>query len=857
MILKYLSKTFSFLFTIILSANLFSQPKFLERGSSDIPNSILNNLQNEHRRVINLNGMWDVQSDEPFFRISVRAPFCYDFKGIIDCFHSFNLNDTINADNWNFILYCDGINYQCEIFINDRFITKHEGGFTPFSSVIQEGILKPKGNSIEIKIDNTLDFSKTLPLKNNINFPKNYGGIHRDIYLIAVPKIFIRNINLTSEIDINFNADIKNTVTISSSDISKVFPEKNFNIKTEILDSSGNVKVSSEPVSFSISSNSTIQISNNLSLSNPDYWSYSEPNVYTVRVILSSSGSSVDIYKTEFGIFEWRFSPSNNLIINKKEIFLKGINYIEEFPGKGICGEYEEIEKDILQIKSLGCNSIKVLGRPASPYLIQICSRLGILVFEELPIFNIPSEILSSENFTALAGNQLSEMITAHKNSPAVIAYGLGNDFDVTSEAAKVYLSKLTTSARTLDRRIIYYSTRNYLNDKCRNISDMTGINLYDNDQNVLKNIIADIKMKKGKIFIANFGKQIDPVNFAGYSDPNSLESQAKFIVDDYKLIKNSSLTGGFYLSYSDWNSDFPNLRHFVRQNPFLKTTGIYSLERNSRTPAAILKKVFTDEDVPNLNIGSYSPESPLIFIASGIIIFILFIYLANSFRKLRENIWRSLLRPFNFFTDVREQNLISPLYNFMLCIILSLGSGLFFASLLYYWRSSQLFDIVLSQIVSNENLKILAGGIINSPLKLALMLSALTFIKLFIISVVIWLFSLTLKFRVRFNNIYTVTVWGFLPNILLLVAGTFYYRALTENPEFALFGIILVVLLNLLSFYRILKGIYIIFDASIIKTYFYGIATVVVVYGALWYYLNSTRYLMDFIRMVKSFSKY
>jgi len=116
---------------------------------------------------------------------------------------------------------------------------------------------------------------------------------------------------------------------------------------------------------------------------------------------------------------------------------------------------------------------------------------------------------------------------------------------------------------------------------------------------------------------------------------------------------------------------------------------------------------------------------------------------------------------------------------------------------------------------------------------------------------------SLTLKFRVAFNNIYTITVCGFLPTVLLLAAGTFYYRILTENPEFVVIGLVLAGALYLLSFYRILKGTYTIFDASPFKTYFYGISTAVIIIGFVWYYVNSTRYLFDFYKLVAGFLKY
>jgi hypothetical protein len=62
--------------------------------------------------------------------------------------------------DWNYLIFCDGVNYQCEIKINGSFVVKHEGGFTSFSSPITEGLIKESDNIIEIRIDNTLDVSR-------------------------------------------------------------------------------------------------------------------------------------------------------------------------------------------------------------------------------------------------------------------------------------------------------------------------------------------------------------------------------------------------------------------------------------------------------------------------------------------------------------------------------------------------------------------------------------------------------------------------------------------------------------------------------------------------------------------------
>ncbi len=840
--------------SIILCANIYPQNRLITRNSPEIPETFRKNIQTEYRKLINLNGVWDFSSQN-INASNINVPFCYDFKGKVTVSRMFNTSIE-NPNEWNYIIYCDGINYQAEIKINGRFIIKHEGGFTPFSSPIAEGIVKESGNIIEVKIDNTLDASRTIPLKNTSNYPKNYGGIYRDIYIIAVPRLYIKSSNLHSEIDINYNADIKNTVSISATEIDKYSgSDKKFTLKTELIDSSGAVKATSDAVHFTISSNSTIQAINKLSLNGPIYWSPENPYLYKLKVTILHGDQVIDSYHFNYGIYEL-LRKSGTLMMNNSEFYLKGINYIEEYGSTGLCALYSDVERDVKLIKSLGCNVIKLYGRPASSYLIDLCNKYGLFVMEEIPVFTVPGSILESENFLQLAENQLNEMIFAHKNNPCIFAYGLGNDFDVTGSAGRIYVKRMVKTAKQIDNRLIYYSTRNYYNDICRDLVDLTGINFYEGDFNLLKNAAVDIKLKKEKIFISNYGKIINPSNTSGYSDPSSIEAQSKYIVDFIKLLKTTSLMGGFFQSFTDWNSDVPNLKYPDITNQYMRTTGLYTLYREQRPPAIILRKEFLGEDIPNLNIGTFSKEAPLAFVFTGLITFILFIYLANSVRRFRENVWRALFRPFIFYTDVREQNLIPTFHNILLAIILSIGSGLFFANLLYFWKDSQLLDIMLSVIISHDQIKIYFDQYMANPVKLVGLLAAISFIKIFFIAIIIWLFSLTIKYRVGFNNIYTITVWGLLPTIVLLVIDTFYLRILQANTDFVIIGLLAAGFLYLVSLYRILKGTYLIFDIFFLKVYSYGIISIVLLSSGVLFYLNATRNVFDYFRLVMTFLK-
>ncbi|MCK7516354.1 MAG: hypothetical protein MZV64_00805 [Ignavibacteriales bacterium] len=75
--------------------------------------------------------------------------------------------------------------------------------------------------------------------------------------------------------------------------------------------------------------------------------------------------------------------------------------------------------------------------------------------------------------------------------------------------------------------------------------------------------------------------------------------------------------------------------------------------------------------------IGSDKDDAPMIFIITGLVLALLMGVLVNSGRKFREDASRALLRPYNFFADVRDQRIISAYHSLFLALIVALVSSL------------------------------------------------------------------------------------------------------------------------------------------------------------------------------------
>jgi len=81
-----------------------------------------------------------------------------------------------------------GRNYEADVYLNGTKLGRHVGGFTPFAFEVTS-LLKPKANSLIVRVNNTRHV-EGVPTVNTDWW--NYGGLTRDVRLLAVPETFIQ-----------------------------------------------------------------------------------------------------------------------------------------------------------------------------------------------------------------------------------------------------------------------------------------------------------------------------------------------------------------------------------------------------------------------------------------------------------------------------------------------------------------------------------------------------------------------------------------------------------------------------------------------------------------------------------------
>jgi beta-galactosidase len=320
-------------------------------------------------------------------------------------------------------IYFEGANQETEVYINGKYVGHHTGGYTRFCFDITPFLQYGKENQFAIKVDNRNN-NDIPPLAADFTF---WGGIYRDLYLIFSDKIHFATTDFASS-GIYTDADVSEkqaSIKVRSLVTNNDHASSVFKIETTLINPDGKEiarKLSTQ--SLPANSTSTFNIPS-ININDPVLWSTETPNLYTVYSRIYADGHIIDEVSTTIGLRWYSFSPDDGFHLNGKPCKLIGTNRHQDYLRKGNALGDEMHVRDILLLKEMGANFLRVSHYPQDPVVMEMCDKLGILTSVEIPIISTISE---SKAFYDNSIQMVKEMICQDYNRPSVIIWGYMNE---------------------------------------------------------------------------------------------------------------------------------------------------------------------------------------------------------------------------------------------------------------------------------------------------------------------------------------------------------------------------------------------------------------------------------------------
>ena len=388
---------------------------------------------------VNLPHTWNAQDafdDEPGYRRGAS-------------WYRRNLELAPNLKNKRIFLRFEGANQIADVYLNEHFIGRHIGGYTAFSFEITDFVKYDEANLLAVKVDNS--FNKEIPpLTADFNM---YGGIYRDVWLVATNDVHLSVTDLASpgvQITTPQVSAANATVSITGTIVNGSRNLREVEVINTLVDAEGqNAILASSKLQIKPKAEENFaQISQ--PFLNPKLWSPQNPYLYQVKTVIRENGKILDQTTNPLGFRWFNFDPEKGFFLNGKPLKLRGTNRHQDYAGLGNAVPDSVQIRDMKLIKDAGFNFVRLAHYPQDPSVLQAADRLGLLLWEEIPIVNY---ITISPVFNQNSVQMLREMIRQHRNHPSVIMWGYMNEIflRVPKEADDVRRATIDL-ARELDK---------------------------------------------------------------------------------------------------------------------------------------------------------------------------------------------------------------------------------------------------------------------------------------------------------------------------------------------------------------------------------------------------------------------
>jgi beta-galactosidase len=254
------------------------------------------------------------------------------------------------------------------------------------------------------------------------------SGIFRDVYLLAVPEVHIRDYFVTADLDkdyrdaqLNISAELKNYSSAAA---------KGYSIKATLFDARQiqvGTTIHSENISLGKKENRTLQLTR--SITNPAKWSSEYPNLYSLTLeLIDPKGIVKEVLVTKIG-FKKVEVKHQVLMVNGVPVKLNGVNSHMQHPTLGHAMDVETMRKDLILMKQFNINCVRTSHYPPNIEYLNLADELGIYVVDETGDEAHATEFISKlPEWKEAYVDRVRGMVLRDRNHPCIIFWSAGNE---------------------------------------------------------------------------------------------------------------------------------------------------------------------------------------------------------------------------------------------------------------------------------------------------------------------------------------------------------------------------------------------------------------------------------------------
>ena len=320
-------------------------------------------------------------------------------------------------------LHFEGVHSASYVWINGEMAGYNQGGMEPAEYDITP-FLKRGENSIAVKV---LRYSDGAFMEDQDTW--RLSGIYRDVYLMATPRMHIRDFYITTDLDEAYrDAVLRVEAEVSNY---RQTGRDGFSVRVRLHDGEGETLPGSEKVIpvGQVEGESTVRIEDTLQVRSPEKWSAEYPNLYILTMeLLDGEGTVTEILSSRVGFRELEIRDQA-FWINGVRIKFNGVNSHMLHPETGHAMDVETMREDLILMKRFNINCVRTSHYPPNVEYLDLADELGVYIVDETG-----DEAHAYQHISHLPQwreqylDRMKKMVYRDRNHPSVVMWSAGNE---------------------------------------------------------------------------------------------------------------------------------------------------------------------------------------------------------------------------------------------------------------------------------------------------------------------------------------------------------------------------------------------------------------------------------------------
>lgn len=322
------------------------------------------------------------------------------------------------AARYSWVVRFESVNYRSWVWLNGRRLGSNTGAYLPFELVIPASALKRSGtNRLVIRVDSRRTRADFPPAGDNVAGSAiggwwNYSGILREVYLRRVEGSDFTAVQVrpvlpcaTCTATVKFRALVRNaSAGARPIHVTATFGGRPVGLGTK-----------------TVRGGATAAFTGSLKVARPDLWAPDHPTLYPVTL---RAGAARYFLRT--GIRSIRV-VGGRLLLNGRRLNFRGVGLHEDSKQLGFAINNQIRDQFIAWTRELGATLIRS-HYPLHPYLEEQADRLGIMLWSEIPVYQVHTRYLKYRSVKSLAARMLTQNILSNGVHPSIIVWSIQNE---------------------------------------------------------------------------------------------------------------------------------------------------------------------------------------------------------------------------------------------------------------------------------------------------------------------------------------------------------------------------------------------------------------------------------------------